>query len=134
MSRGGDVSKFVEFDASFFIFWNNKFIFNNLVHFKKLEYNDAKDICINLINVTCDIFQGKRFQGKVPTITVKDIEEIADLILKESNYEKDGVRTLKNLVNDTAITAISVMRIVCVTIAIVILAGLREKMECWWNF
>lgn len=34
---------------------------------------------------------------------------------------------MKNLVNDTAITAISVMRIVCVTIAIVILLAISMK-------
>lgn len=34
---------------------------------------------------------------------------------------------MKNLVNDTAVTAISVMRIVCVTIAIVILLAISMK-------
>ncbi len=34
---------------------------------------------------------------------------------------------MKNLVNDTAITAISIMRIVCVTIAIVILLTISMK-------
>lgn len=34
---------------------------------------------------------------------------------------------MKNLVNDTAVTAISVMRIVCVTIAIVILLTISMK-------
>ena len=51
-----------------------------------------------------------------------------------NNFDLDAFDTepteaagMKNLVNDTAITAISVMRIVCVTIAIVILLAISMK-------
>lgn len=51
-----------------------------------------------------------------------------------NNFDLDAFDTepteaagMKNLVNDTAITAISVMRIVCVTIAIVILLVISMK-------
>lgn len=74
--------------------------FNNLVHFKKIEYNDALKICVNLINTMCDIFQSKKFKGLIPSITVENIEKIAEIILKECNYEEDGVRSLKNVIND----------------------------------
>lgn len=39
----------------------------------------------------------------------------------------DAANGMKNLVNDTAITAIGIMRIVCVTIAIVILLVISMK-------
>lgn len=74
--------------------------FNNLVHFRKIEYNDAVDICKSLIDKMCKTFENKRFRGMTPKITVNNVDQIVDLILKECNYEKDGVRSLKNVVND----------------------------------
>lgn len=41
--------------------------------------------------------------------------------------EPDEAAGVRNLVNDTAVTAVSVMRIVCVTIAIVILLTIAMK-------
>lgn len=75
--------------------------FNNLVHFKKIEYDDAMDICANVITKLKDKFEGKRFNGKIPSITINDMEEICRYILRECEYEKDGVRSLKNVINDT---------------------------------
>ena len=74
--------------------------FNNLVYFKKIEYDDAIIICKSIITKMCQTFENKRFKGITPKITVNNIDEIAKIILKECNYEKDGVRSVKNVVND----------------------------------
>jgi len=74
--------------------------FNNLVCFKRIEYNDALAISDNLIDKLCNNFQNKKFNGKIPVITIKNKDKISKLILKECNFEKDGVRSLKNVIND----------------------------------
>lgn len=74
--------------------------FNNLVHFKKIEYEDALLICENVINKMCDMFTNKKFGKITPKIKINNINEISKVILKECNFEKDGVRSLKNVVND----------------------------------
>lgn len=51
----------------------------------------------------------------------------ANFDLNAFDSEPEQAAGMKNLVNDTAVTAISVMRIVCVTIAIVILLTISMK-------
>ena len=51
----------------------------------------------------------------------------ANFDLNAFDSEPTQAAGMKNLVNDTAVTAISVMRIVCVTIAIVILLTISMK-------
>lgn len=74
--------------------------FNNLVHFKKIEYDDALAITKNLITKICAKFESKNFGGITPKIKITDVDEIAKLILQECDYQKDGVRSVKNVVND----------------------------------
>lgn len=74
--------------------------FNNLVCFNRIEYTDALAISDNLIDKLCKNFQNKKFNGKIPVITVKNKDKISKHILKECNFEKDGVRSLKNVIND----------------------------------
>ena len=75
--------------------------FNNVIHFKKIEYQDALDICSNVINHLKSNFESKRFYGEVPTITIDNIEDISKIILDRCDYQKDGVRSVKNVINDT---------------------------------
>lgn len=74
--------------------------FNNLVHFSKIQYKDALAITNNLINKMINKFESKKFGKVTPKIDINNIDEISKIILKECNYEKDGVRSLKNVVND----------------------------------
>ena len=74
--------------------------FNNLVHFNKIEYKDAMDITNNLILKMVKKFESKKFGKVTPKIEIRNSDEISKIILKECNYEKDGVRSLKNVVND----------------------------------
>ena len=74
--------------------------FNNLVHFNKIEYKDAMAITNNLILKMAKKFENKKFGNVTPKIEIRNSDEISKIILKECNYEKDGVRSLKNVVND----------------------------------
>ena len=74
--------------------------FNNLVHFKKIEYDDAMAICNNVIRKLIYKFESKRFDGVIPKIKIVDNDAVCKLILKECEYQKDGVRSLKNVIND----------------------------------
>jgi len=75
--------------------------FNNLIHFKKIEYDDALLISENIINKLCNSFSNKRFGKITPKIRIDNIKEVSKIVLKECNFEKDGVRSLKNVINDT---------------------------------
>lgn len=74
--------------------------FNNLIHFTKIEYDDAIDISCSLIEKLIAKFTNKKFGKIKPSIEIKNIEEISKIILDECNYQKDGVRSLKNVIND----------------------------------
>lgn len=74
--------------------------FNNIIGFNEIKRKDAETICKNIIYKLIDRFQNKKFNGMVPKIKIIDIDEIVDLILEESNFRKDGVRSLNNVIND----------------------------------
>ena len=74
--------------------------FSNLVHFKNIKYDDALTISNNLINKLCKSFESKKFDGIIPKIKIKNIDEISKIILKKCNFEEDGVRSVKNVIND----------------------------------
>lgn len=74
--------------------------FNNLIHFKKISYEDALLISENLILSLKNKFENKMFNGVNPKITINNLDEICRIVLKECNFQKDGVRSLKNVIND----------------------------------
>ena len=74
--------------------------FNNIIGFKEIGKDDAILICKNLINKLVAKFESKKFGTIKPSIEVKNIDEIVEIILEESNFKKDGVRSLKNVIND----------------------------------
>ena len=74
--------------------------FNNIIGFNEIKKKDAIDICDSLINKLIAKFESKKFNGITPKIKIDNKEEIIELILTESNFKKDGVRSLKNVIND----------------------------------
>lgn len=74
--------------------------FNNVIRFKEIDKDDAMSISENLINKLINKFESKRFNGITPSIKIENIDEIAAIILRESNFRKDGVRSIKNVIND----------------------------------
>ena len=74
--------------------------FSNIIHFKKIEYSDAMRICENEIMKLKNKFETKKFDGKIPSIKISNIKDICNIILKQCEFEKDGVRSLKNVIND----------------------------------
>ena len=74
--------------------------FNNIIGFNEIKKKDAIDICDSLINKLIAKFESKKFDGVTPKIKVDNRDEIIEIILKESNFKKDGVRSLKNVIND----------------------------------
>lgn len=74
--------------------------FNNIIGFKEIKKEDAIDICDSLINKLIKKFESKKFNGINPRIKMDNRDEIIELILTESNFKKDGVRSLKNVIND----------------------------------
>ena len=45
-------------------------------------------------------FESKKFNSLQTNIKIENIDEIINIILIESNFSKDGVRSLKNVIND----------------------------------
>ncbi len=75
--------------------------FNKVIHFKSIKYDDAKKIANNIIKNICLDFQRKKFNDVIPKISIDNLDEILVKILKDSNFEKEGVRCLKNTIRDT---------------------------------
>jgi ATP-dependent protease Clp ATPase subunit len=74
--------------------------FNNIIGFKEIKKEDAILICKSLISKMIYKFESKKFKGICPKIQLENIDEIIEVILEESNFKKDGVRSLKNIIND----------------------------------
>ncbi len=74
--------------------------FNNVIGFNEIKREDAEVICKNIIYKLIDRFQNKKFNGIIPKIKITNLDEIVDVILEESNFKKDGVRSLNNVIND----------------------------------
>ena len=74
--------------------------FNNIVGFNKISRKAGATICENLINKLCKKFEGRSFDGIQPKIKIVDMDKIVEYILEESNFNKDGVRCIKNNIND----------------------------------
>ena len=74
--------------------------FNNIIGFNKISRKAGASICENLVNKLCKKFEGRDFDGIRPKIKINDMNKIVDYILVESNFNKDGVRCLKNNIND----------------------------------
>ena len=66
----------------------------------EIKKDDAIKICKSLISKLVSKFESKSFDGLCPKITISNEEEIVEIILEESNFKKDGVRSLKNVIND----------------------------------
>lgn len=81
--------------------------FNNLVPFEKIDRKTAIEIAENLIENLCKNIEGKRFRGNIePKIIIENRDEIMDLILENSNYTKDGARSIKNVIEDIILSPI----------------------------
>ena len=80
--------------------------FNDVVYFRKFKSDDAKIICKNLIYKILDKLKNKRINGICPKIELIDIENIINIIIDSSDFKKDGVRGLKNCINDIILTPI----------------------------
>lgn len=74
--------------------------FNNIIGFDEIKKEDAMRISESLLNKLKNKFESKKFNGVTPSIRFKNIDEISEIILKESNFRKDGVRSMKNVIND----------------------------------
>lgn len=74
--------------------------FNNVIGFNEIKREDAEIICKNIIDKLVNRFQSKKFNGIIPKIKITNLDEIVDVILEESNFKKDGVRSLNNVIND----------------------------------
>lgn len=74
--------------------------FNNIVGFEKISRSAGAVICENLINNLVKNFENRNFNGIRPKVKISNIDKLVEYILNESNFSKDGVRTLKNNVND----------------------------------
>lgn len=74
--------------------------FNDVLGFNEIKKKDAIIICKSLISKLISKFESKVFDGINPKIKIDNIDEIVEIILKESNFKKDGVRSLKNVIND----------------------------------
>ena len=74
--------------------------FNNIIGFNEIKKKDAIDICDSLISKLIAKFESKKFDGVTPKIKIDNKDEIIELILQESNFKKDGVRSLRNVIND----------------------------------
>lgn len=74
--------------------------FNNIVGFNKISRKAGASICENLIIKLCKKFERRSFDGIQPKIKINDMNLIVDYVLEESNFNKDGVRCIKNNIND----------------------------------
>ena len=74
--------------------------FNNIIGFNEIKKEDAIKITKHLIFKLIKKYENKKFNGINPKIKIDNIDEIVDIILEESNFKKDGVRSLKNVIND----------------------------------
>ena len=74
--------------------------FNNIVGFSKISRSSGAVICENLIKNLIKSFENRSFNGIRPKIKIINMDKLVEYILQESNFSKDGVRTLKNNVND----------------------------------
>lgn len=81
--------------------------FNNLVAFEKIDEVTAKKIAKHFMAKTFKMIEGKEFRGKIrPKITIEDKEDVIKLVLEQSNYTKDGARSIKNVVEDIVMSPI----------------------------
>ena len=80
--------------------------FNEVIGFNEIKRDDAVLICEDLIDKMIRNIQRKKFMGITPKIKIEDMDEIVSIILEKSNFKKDGVRSLKNVISDVLGTPI----------------------------